>query len=66
MQLLHSILKVLHLREYFYTGTAHGARNKYQVCADLKMYIFRSLPGKGDVYYIIQNIVSFLTCINFV
>ena len=32
-------------------GTAHGARNKYQVCADLKMYIFRSLPGKGDVYY---------------
>ena len=27
-----SIWKILHLREYFYTGTAHGARNNYQVC----------------------------------
>ena len=32
MQFLFSIWKILHLTEYFYTGTAHGARNNYQVC----------------------------------
>ena len=32
MQFLCSIWKILHLTEYFYTGTVHGARNKYQVC----------------------------------
>ena len=32
MQFLCSIWKILHLTEYLYTGTAHGARNKYQVC----------------------------------
>ena len=32
MQFLCSIWKILHLTEYFYTGTAHGARNNYQVC----------------------------------
>ena len=32
MQFLFSIWKMLHLTEYFYTGTAHGARNNYQVC----------------------------------
>ena len=31
MQFLHSIWKILHLTEYFYTGTARGARNNYQV-----------------------------------
>ena len=31
MQFLFSIWKILHLTEYFYTGTAHGARNNYQV-----------------------------------
>ena len=31
MQFLRSIWKILHLTEYFYTGTAHGARNNYQV-----------------------------------
>ena len=31
MQFLYSIWKMLHLTEYFYTGTAHGARNNYQV-----------------------------------
>ena len=32
MQFLCSIWNILHLTEYFYTGTAHGARNNYQVC----------------------------------
>ena len=32
MQFLCSIWKILHLPEYFYTGTAHGAHNNYQVC----------------------------------
>ena len=27
-----SIWKILHLTELFYTGIAHGARDKYQVC----------------------------------
>ena len=27
-----SIWKILHLTELFYTGTARGARDKYQVC----------------------------------
>ena len=31
MQFLRSIWKILHLTEYFYTGTARGARNNYQV-----------------------------------
>ena len=31
MQFLCSIWKILHLTEYFYTGTAHGTRNNYQV-----------------------------------
>ena len=31
IQFLCSIWKILHLTEYFYTGTAHGARNNYQV-----------------------------------
>ena len=31
MQFLCSIWKILHLTEYFYTGTAHDACNKYQV-----------------------------------
>ena len=31
MQCWCSIWKILHLQEYFYTGTAHGARNNYQV-----------------------------------
>ena len=31
MQFLYSIWKILHLTEYVYTGTAHGARNNYQV-----------------------------------
>ena len=31
MQFLRSILNILHLTEYFYTGIA---RNKYQVCDD--------------------------------
>ena len=31
MQFLRSIWKILHMTEYFYTGTARGARNKYQV-----------------------------------
>ena len=35
MQLMCSIWKILHLTEYFYTGTAHGARNNYQVCDSL-------------------------------
>ena len=26
-------LKFLHLMKYFYTGTAHGARDKYRVCS---------------------------------
>ena len=33
MQFLCSIWKILHLTENFYTGTAHGARNNYQVCS---------------------------------
>ena len=32
MQFSRSIWKILHLTEYFYTGTARGARNNYQVC----------------------------------
>ena len=32
MQFLYSIWKMLHLTEYFYTGTAHGARDNYEVC----------------------------------
>ena len=32
MQFLRSIWKILHMTEYFNTGTARGARNKYQVC----------------------------------
>ena len=32
MQFLCAIWKILHLTEYFYTGTAHGARNNYEVC----------------------------------
>ena len=35
MQFLCSIWKILHLTEYFYTGTAHSARNNYQVCSQL-------------------------------
>ena len=31
MQFLRSIWKILHLTECFYTGTARGARNNYQV-----------------------------------
>ena len=31
MQFLYSIWKMLHLTEYFYTGTAHGARDNYEV-----------------------------------
>ena len=31
MQFLCPIWKFLHLTEYFYTGTACGARNNYQV-----------------------------------
>ena len=31
MQFLRSIWKILHLTEYFYTGTARGARNNYEV-----------------------------------
>ena len=40
MQFLCSIWKILHLAEYFYTGTAHGARNNYQVwsCAEPQCY----------------------------
>ena len=34
MQFLCSIWKILHLTEYFYTGTAHDAHNNYQVCDD--------------------------------
>ena len=34
MQFLRSIWKILHLTEYFYTGTARGARNNYQVWSD--------------------------------
>ena len=30
-----SIWKILHLTELFYTGTARGARDKYQVCSEL-------------------------------
>ena len=33
MKFLCSISKILHLAEYFYTGTAHGARDNYQVWA---------------------------------
>ena len=33
MQFLRSIWKILHLTEYFYTGTARGARNNYEVCS---------------------------------
>ena len=34
MMNLCSIWKILHLTEYFYTGTAHGARNNYQVWSE--------------------------------
>ena len=43
MQILCSILKILHLTKYSYTGTAHGARNNYQVCIYLKMLTMLSL-----------------------
>ena len=42
MQFLCSIWKILHLPEYFYTGTAHGALNNYQVCSG--SMIARSVP----------------------
>ena len=32
MQFLRSIWKILHMTEYFYTGTARGARDNYEVC----------------------------------
>ena len=32
MHFFHSIWKNLHLTENFYTGTARGARDKYEVC----------------------------------
>ena len=37
MQFLCSIWKISHLTEYFYTGTAHGARNNYQVCPIIRV-----------------------------
>ena len=39
MQFLCSIWKILHLTEYFYTGTAHGARNNYQVWEGRKVVL---------------------------
>ena len=39
MQILCSILKILHLTKYSYTGTAHGARNSYQVCICLWSHV---------------------------
>ena len=38
MQFLRSIWKILHLTEYFYTGTARGARNNYQVWVPLASF----------------------------
>ena len=40
MQFLCSLWKILHLTEYFYTGTAHGARNNYQVCVSMCSFVF--------------------------
>ena len=37
MQFLYSIWKMLHLTEYFYTGTAHGARDNYEVCLQVNV-----------------------------
>ena len=38
MQFLCSIWKILDLREYFYTGTGHGARNNYQVWVHINVW----------------------------
>ena len=38
MQFLRSIWKILHQTEYFYMGTARGARNNYQVCSLLGLF----------------------------
>ena len=46
MQFLCSIWKILHLTEYFYTGTARGARNNYQVCHGGDLSNMRLLNGE--------------------
>ena len=43
MQFLCSIWKILHLTEYIYTGTAHGARNNYQVCRSVALDILKKV-----------------------
>ena len=45
MQFLRSIWKILHLTEYFYTGTARGARNNYQVCITITITITKIISG---------------------
>ena len=63
MQFLRSIWKILHLTEYFYTGTAHGARNNYQVCVNA----YRCDPSdqKLDqmICSIVHNYATSLHCI---
>ena len=39
--------KILHLTEYFYTGTAHGARNNYHVCTH-SLFSLSRFRGEGS------------------
>ena len=45
MQFLPAIWKILHMTKYFYTGTARGARNNYQVWV---LYFGFLLHTRGD------------------
>ena len=62
MQFLRSIWKILHLTEYFYTGTARGARDKYEVWVPVdtsvpvyQVYQEDQEQMSGDTY--ISNVV---------
>ena len=53
-----SIWKILHLTELFYTGTARGARDKYQVCA--------IVITDHIIYHLYYFIVCYLWCVTLI
>ena len=67
MQFLCSIWRILHLPEYSYTGTAHGARNNDQVWDDELLYRYciqycrYHLTWRNDPTYIGRNCTLYFT-----
>ena len=62
MQFLYSIWKIFHPSEYFYMGTAHGARNNYQVCSAASPTNCFTLYHDTSPFNLVLHYIMLLRC----